>query len=225
MRRGRAAPAGPARRGAVAWLTGLPSSGKSTLGRRLAARLRAAGRPAALLDSDALRAALGRPAGRGPAERAAFYRALARLAALLARQGLLVVVAATASRRAFRARARALAPAFLEVHLATPEATCRRRDPKGLYAGAAAGRVRGLPGAGAAYQPPLRPDVTARGGRDAAALEAALAGLVSLADRAGAAQPARRTGTRRRPKRPGAASKRPARVRPQAWQRPSGVSR
>lgn len=240
MRRGRAAPAGPARRGAVAWLTGLPSSGKSTLGRRLAARLRAAGRPAALLDSDQLRAALGRPAGRGPAERAAFYRALARLAALLARQGLLVVVAATASRRAFRARARALAPAFLEVHLATPEATCRRRDPKGLYAGAAAGRVRGLPGAGAAYQPPLRPDVTARGGRDAAALEAALAGLVALATRAGAgararrgaatgrpggAQPASLTGRRRRPKWPGAASKRPARVRPQARQRPSGVSR
>ena len=63
------------------------------------------------------------------------------------------------------------------------------------------------------------------GQNDGEAEVAALAGLVSLADRAGAAQPARRTGTRRRPKRPGAASKRPARVRPQAWQRPSGVSR
>jgi adenylylsulfate kinase-like enzyme len=166
------------RGGAVAWLTGLPSSGKSTLGRALVRRLRAAGGAALLLDSDELREALGRPAGRGAAERDAFYLALARLAALLARQGLTVVVAATASRRLHRARARALCPRFIEVHLATPAAECARRDPKGLWAGARSGRVRGLPGTGAAFEPPLRAEVTARGGRDRAALEAAVARLV-----------------------------------------------
>jgi len=211
---------GAAPTGVVAWITGLPSSGKSTLGRALAARLRRAGLPTALLDGDAARAALGRPAGRGEAERDAFYEALARLAALLARQGLAVVVAATAPRRAHRARARRLAPAFVEVHVATPAETCAARDPKRLWAASRAGRLGGLPGAGAAYQPPRRPTVTAWGGRDAAALVAAGRRIAEALR-----QSARRTGTRRRPKWPGAGSKRPAMGSPQRPQRPSGVSR
>jgi len=182
------------RPGAVAWLTGLPSSGKSTLGRAVAALARRAGLPVALLDGDAVRAALRRPAGRGAAERDAFYAALARLAALLARQGLGVVVAATGPRRAHRALARRLAPAFLEVHVATPAAACARRDPKGLWAAARAGRAAGLPGAGAAYQAPRRPGVTAGGGRDARAAAAILAWLEP-------AVPVSRTG-RGRPRRP-----------------------
>jgi adenylylsulfate kinase-like enzyme len=204
----------------VAWLTGLPASGKSTLGRALVRRLRAAGAAALLLDSDALREALGRPAGRGAAERDAFYLALARLAALLSRQGLTVVVAATANRRLHRARARARCPHFVEVHVATPAAECARRDPKGLWAGTGAGRVRGLPGAGAAYEPPLRAEVTARGGRDRKALEA----LVSLLLPA-VPHPAIRTGIRRRPKWPGAGSKRPGMAVPQVRQAPLASSR
>jgi len=161
--------------GPVAWLTGLPASGKTTLGRRLVRRLRAAGVAALLLDSDEVRAALDRPAGRGPDERDAFYRALARLAGLLSGQGLTVVVAATAGRRLHRARARACCPRFVEVHVATGAAECARRDPKRLWAGARTGQVRGLPGAGAAYEPPLRPEVTARGGLDRRALDALVA--------------------------------------------------
>lgn len=175
------------RGGAVAWLTGLPSSGKSTLGRRAVARLRAAGVAAVLLDSDEVRLALGRPAGRGPAERDAFYLALARLAALFAAQGLTVVVAATAPRRRHRARARAACARFLEVHVATGADACARRDPKRLWARARAGRLPGLPGAGVAYQPPLRPDLVASGGLDRRALAALVERL----------RPGRRAGARR----------------------------
>lgn len=215
-RRGRAGP--------VAWLTGLPSAGKTTLGRRAVARLRRAGVPAVLLDSDEVRLALGRPPGRGPAERDAFYLALARLAALLADQGLTVVVAATAPRRRHRARARARCQRFLEVHLAAGAEACARRDPKRLWAGARAGRLRGLPGAGAAYEPPRRPDLVARGGQDRRAL-AALVARLAPAPRAAAPHSAIRTGMRRRPKWPGVGSKRPGSAVPQARQRPSSSSR
>jgi len=179
----------------VAWLTGLPSAGKTTLGRRAVARLRRAGVAALLLDSDEARRALGRPPGRGPAERDAFYLALARLAALLAAQGFPVVVAATAPSRRHRARARARCPRFLEVHVATGAEACARRDPKRLWAGARAGRVRGLPGAGAAYQPPRRPGLVARGGHDRRALAALVAWLAPApraAARRGAAARRRR---------------------------------
>jgi adenylylsulfate kinase len=157
--------------GAVVWITGLPGAGKSTLAAGIAERLRAAGAACAVLDGDEVRAALGRPAGRGEAERDEEYAALARLAALLARQGLAVLVAATANRAAHRERARALAPRYLEVHVATPAAECERRDPRGLYAAARAGRAAGVPGVDAAYEAPPAPDVTASGGEDAGAVD------------------------------------------------------
>ena len=163
--------------GAVVWLTGLPASGKSTLARRLQARLAAAGRPAVLLDGDEVRAALVPAPGYDDAGRADFYETLARLAALLARQGQVALVAATAHRRAFRERARALAPRFVEVFLDVPERTCAARDPKGLWARARAGVAPDLPGAGPAYERPEAPEVVAAGGEDDRAVEAILARL------------------------------------------------
>lgn len=165
--------------GAVAWVTGLPASGKSTLGRALVERLRAAGRPAVLLDGDAVRAALSPPPGYDPPARAAFYETLGDLALLLAGEGLVAVVAATAGRRAFRDRVRARAPRFVEIWIDAPAEACAARDPKGLWARARAGGAPELPGAGAPYEPPAAPEVVARGGgRDPAALDAAAALLL-----------------------------------------------
>ncbi|MGZ6126474.1 MAG: adenylyl-sulfate kinase [Myxococcales bacterium] len=157
--------------GAVVWVTGLPSSGKSTLAARLLSRLRREGRPAAILDGDEVRDALVPRPGYTAPERDAFYATLARLAALLARQELTVIVAATANRRVYREQARALAPRFLEVHLDVSADVCRQRDAKGLYARSAEGGVPDLPGAGAGYEAPVAPEVVARGGEDADALE------------------------------------------------------
>lgn len=163
--------------GAVIWITGLPSSGKSILARRIFDRLRAAGAPAVVLDGDQVRAALDPRPGYDPESRARYYSTLARLAALIARQGLVVVVAATANRRAFREHARALAPRFLEVFVDVPLEVCARRDTKGLYAAARRGAVTELPGIGSGFEPPLAPDVVASGGEDddAAAAAARLA--------------------------------------------------
>jgi adenylylsulfate kinase len=154
------------RAGAVIWITGLPSSGKSTLARRVRARLLKAGRPCALLDGDDVRAALVPAPGYGARARGRLYETLGRLAALLARQGLVVLVPASSNRRAYRDRARALAPRFLEVFVDVPLDECMRRDAKGLYAKARAGKASTLPGAGATYERPLAPELTARGGRD-----------------------------------------------------------
>lgn len=163
------------RRGVVVWFTGLPASGKTTLAQRVRARLaeRAA---CVVLDSDEVRAVLGDDAY-GSRDRDAFYRVLAGLAGLLARQGWIVLVPATAPRRAHRELARATAPTFVEVWVRTPLATCEQRDPKGLYARARAGEAPTLPGIGAAYEEPRAPDVIAEGGED----EHAIARIADLA--------------------------------------------
>jgi adenylylsulfate kinase len=155
----------------------LPASGKTTFAARLRERLAAAGRACVVLDSDEVRAALDPGAGYDAAARDAFYGTLARLAALLAHQGHVVVVPATAPRRAHRDAARAVAPAFLEVHVRTPLAECERRDPKGLFARARRGDAPDLPGVGSTYEPPIAPDVVAAGGEDAGAVDAVIARL------------------------------------------------
>jgi len=113
--------------------------------------------------------------GYAPTEREAFYDTLGNLALLLAGQGEVAIVAATAHRRAFRDRVRAAAPRFVEVFLDVPLEVCARRDPKGLYARARAGEAPELPGAAREYEPPPEPEVVARGGEDGAAVADALA--------------------------------------------------
>jgi adenylylsulfate kinase len=165
--------------GAVVWITGVPSAGKSTLAGRLHQRLVETGHAACTLDGDAVRGALVPAPGYTPEARDDFYATLARLAALLADQGLVVVVPATAHRAAYRAEARQRAPRFVEVHVAVDPEEARRRDAKGLYAATAAGRTAGLPGADLAYEPPTAPEVVARGGHDDDAAERVLALLSS----------------------------------------------
>jgi adenylylsulfate kinase len=156
--------------GIVVWFTGLPASGKSTLANRVRDRI-APHRSCIVLDSDTLRDALG-VTTYGATDRDAFYRSLGNLAALIARQGHLVLVAATAPLRTHREHARVLAPRFFEVWVRTPLAACEERDVKGLYARARNGDAPTLPGLGAPYEPPLDPDVTADGGFDEAAAKA-----------------------------------------------------
>lgn len=161
--------------GCVVWVTGRPSSGKSTFAERVRPLIAQALGACVLLDGDAVRGRLVPRPGYSEAERDAFYATLAGLAALLAEQGLVVLVPATAHRAEFRDRARELAPRFLEVFVNTPVETCAARDSKGLYAKSDRGEVTQLPGVGESYQAPAQPDVVADGGRD----EAAYAELIS----------------------------------------------
>jgi adenylylsulfate kinase len=161
-------------RGVVVWLTGKPSAGKSTFARLLASRISAQGRTPVILDGDQVRAQLYPPPGYDPVGREHFYTTLGNLAVLLAEQGLIVLVAATAHRRAYRDRARRMAPNFVEVFVDASREEVEARDAKGLYAGVRGGSVRDLPGADLEYEPPTSAEVHARGGRDEAALEAAL---------------------------------------------------
>ncbi|MES1177867.1 MAG: adenylyl-sulfate kinase [Myxococcales bacterium] len=163
--------------GVVVWFTGLPSSGKSRFAKRVRERLLERGQACALLDGDRVRELLQPQPGYSAREREDFYATLGNLAAELAHQGLVALVPATASKRAFRDQARQRAARFLEVWLTTGAEECRSRDAKGLYAGFARGEVQGLPGQDEPYEPPLSPDVSAFGARDDEALELLLSRL------------------------------------------------
>ena len=155
--------------GVVVWLTGLPSSGKSRLASHVHTALQEVDVPSCVLDGDAVRDVMKPRPGYDATARADFYASLGGLAALLARQGLVVLVPATANRRAFREQARQWAPRFMEIYVDVPLEVCAARDAKGLYAQSRDGNVEDVPGVGASYEPPEAPDVTANGGDDVAA--------------------------------------------------------
>ncbi|HYQ02635.1 MAG TPA: adenylyl-sulfate kinase [Polyangiaceae bacterium] len=157
-------------RGAIVWFTGLPSSGKSRLARRVQLSLVEKRVACCMLDGDRVRSLLHPTPGYSNSERNDFYLTLGELSLELAEQGLIVLVPATANRRAFRDRIRERAPHFLEVWMTAPLEECRARDGKGLYAQTAGGQVQGLPGADSAYEAPEAAELTATGGDDDDAL-------------------------------------------------------
>lgn len=142
------------------WLTGLPSAGKTTVGRALVARLRASGRAADLLDGDELRAALAPELGFTREAREENVRRIGFVADLLSRNGVVAVCSVISPYRSMRDAVRAVhGDRFVEVWVAAPVEVCAERDVKGLYARQRAGEVRSLTGVDDPYEPPAAPEV------------------------------------------------------------------
>lgn len=144
----------------VYWITGLPAAGKTTLARALVQAIQEAGCPAFVLDGDELRQGLCSDLGLSAADRSENIRRAGEVARLLANAGTTVVCAFVSPFEADRQRVRALfEPAqFAEIYLSTPVQECARRDPKGLYAQAKAGRITGLTGWNGPYEIPAQPE-------------------------------------------------------------------
>lgn len=149
--------------GATLWLTGLPSSGKTTLARAVGERLRAAGRRVEILDGDEIRAFLSAGLGFSREDRYTNVQRIGLVAEVLARNGVVAVVPVIApyadSREAVRARHARSGTRYLEIHVATPVEVCSVRDVKGLYARQAAGALSGLTGVDDPYEAPRSPDL------------------------------------------------------------------
>lgn len=144
---------------AVVWLTGLSGSGKSTIGRALAARVSGPGARVEYLDGDTIREVFPNT-GFTRAERDAHVRRVGYLASRLEHHGVFVVCALISPYGASRDEVRRLCRRFIEVHVATPLDECERRDAKGLYARARRGELSQFTGIDDPYEPPTAPEVT-----------------------------------------------------------------
>jgi len=145
-------------RGATVWFTGLPASGKSTVAVAVERALVESGRVAYLLDGDNIRHGLSDDLGFSAGDRAENIRRVGHLTRLLADAGVVALASLVSPLKSDREIARALNAAaklpFIEVYICTPLAECERRDPKGLYARARKGELKGLTGVEAPYEPP-----------------------------------------------------------------------
>lgn len=147
------------RPGFTLWLTGLPSSGKSTLARLLHNALDDMGLAVEVLDGDEVRQRLTKGLGFTKEDRDENISRIAYVAKLLTRVGAVAIAAAISPYREIRDRARTEIGNFVEIHVNCPLAVCMQRDVKGLYAKAMRGEVKNFTGISDPYEPPLNPEV------------------------------------------------------------------
>jgi adenylylsulfate kinase len=143
------------------WFTGLSGSGKSTLARAVEQALMRRGVLAYVLDGDNLRYGLNKNLGFSPEDRTENIRRIGEVAKLMNDAGVLVLTAFISPYRADRDGVRALLAEgeFLEVFVDCPLEECERRDPKGLYRDARAGKIAEFTGISAPYEPPIAPEL------------------------------------------------------------------
>ncbi|MFC5061003.1 adenylyl-sulfate kinase [Actinomycetospora atypica] len=153
----------PCAGGATVWLTGLPSAGKSTIAAGVAERLRTTRCGVEILDGDVIRTNLSKGLGFSREDRAVNIRRIGFVSGLLARNGVVVLVAAIAPHAEVRDQVRAdhdeHGVPYVEVHVSTPVEVTSERDVKGLYAKHRAGEITGLTGVDDEYEVPQHPDV------------------------------------------------------------------
>ena len=144
----------------VIWLTGLPSSGKTTLAQNLAATLKAAGAPVEVLDGDEVRRTISADLGFSAKDRREHAIRVVYLSKMLIRNGINVIVPIISPYRETRAYARQELENFVEVYVDCPQEECIRRDVKGLYAKALSGEIKEFTGISDPYEPPDSPEIT-----------------------------------------------------------------
>ncbi len=150
--------------GCVVWLTGLSSSGKSTLATELERELFALGKHVYVLDGDNVRHGLCADLGFSPEDRRENIRRIGEVAKLFADAGVICITAFISPYRLDRDAVRRSLPdgGFIEVFVNAPIEVCEQRDAKGLYARARAGEIPAFTGVSAPYEPPTHPEIELR---------------------------------------------------------------
>ncbi len=151
-------------RGLVLWLTGCPSSGKTTIAEALKTELheKFPHVKTQILDGDDMRnSPMAARVGFTKRDRAEHILRMAYLAKLFADHGIIVICAFVSPDRTIRQKAKTIISRhrFLEIYVRATKKTRINRDTKGLYKLASQGKLSNLTGFNASYEIPKRPDV------------------------------------------------------------------
>lgn len=148
-------------KGVLVWLTGLSSSGKSTVAYTVEHALVKRGHLAYVLDGDNVRHGLNKNLGFSAEDRTENIRRIGEVGKLFAEAGIVTLASFVSPYSADRDAVRALMADgdFIEVFVDTPLELCEKRDPKGLYKKARAGEISDFTGISAPYEAPTNPEL------------------------------------------------------------------
>ena len=175
--------------GVLLWLTGLPSSGKSTIAYTVEHALAARGHLAYVLDGDNIRFGLNKNLGFSADDRAENIRRIGEVGKLFVDGGFLTLASFVSPYRSDRDGVRTLMAEddFVEIFISTPVEVCAERDPKGLYKKALAGEIPNFTGVSDPYEDPENPELVIE--TDTSTPSEAAAQIIGLLEQMGKIRP------------------------------------
>ncbi len=149
--------------GATIWFTGLSGSGKSSIAVAVEKALYDLGKLSYRLDGDNIRLGINQNLGFSESDRKENIRRVGEIAKLFSDAGTITLSSFISPYQADRDAVRALHDAanlkFVEVFVDCSLGEAERRDPKGLYKKARAGKIANFTGIDSPYEKPLSPEI------------------------------------------------------------------
>jgi adenylylsulfate kinase len=136
------------------WFTGLSGSGKSTLANLVEMELHKKGLSTYILDGDNVRQGINKDLSFAPQDRS-------EISNLMLDAGVVTLAAFVSPFIKDREAVKQIVGPdnVIEIYVNTSLAECERRDVKGLYKKARAGKIKNMTGVSAPYQAPIHPDL------------------------------------------------------------------
>jgi adenylylsulfate kinase len=149
-----------AQKGMVIWMTGLSGSGKTTIAVALEKLLATEGVITQVLDGDNIRSGINNNLGFSDEDRTENIRRIGEVSKLFVNCGIVTLNCFVSPTKAIRQNAKdIIGDDMLEVFVNTSFEECERRDVKGLYAKARAGKIKNFTGLDAPFEAPENPVV------------------------------------------------------------------
>lgn len=145
--------------GILYWITGLSGAGKTTIGSRLAEKLRRDRESVVLLDGDILKNIVSDKIGYSYEERKQRALKYAMMCKMLVDQGMLVICCTISMYDEVREWNRKNNEKYVEVFLNVPLEVLQARDQKGIYSKYKKGEITNLSGVDVRAEFPENPDI------------------------------------------------------------------
>ena len=152
--------------GFTLWFTGMSGAGKSTVSYMVYMELKRRNLKVELLDGDIIRTNFSQGLGFSKKDRDINVRRIGFVSFLLNRNDIISIVAAIAPYMEARSQNRRLLGNYVEVFCDCPLKILERRDPKGLYAQARAGKIPNFTGLSDPYEAPENPEILLKTGEE-----------------------------------------------------------
>jgi adenylylsulfate kinase len=145
----------------VLWMTGLSGSGKTTLAENIEKVLFRMGYLVQILDGDNLRSGINKNLGFTEQDREENIRRVAEISRLFLDCGIICINCFISPTNKIRQMARDIIGCdnFIEIFLNASIDICEKRDAKGLYRDARAGKIKNFTGIDSPYEIPAHPDI------------------------------------------------------------------
>jgi adenylylsulfate kinase len=142
----------------VIWFTGVPLAGKSSIARKLAAKLADTEIPHEMIDSSDIRTLVPQT-GYSRTDRIEHLKRVEHLVNILQKNSISVIASFITPYQEIRDSLRTNTRNYIEIYVKASDETLRKRDINGIYAKAEKGEIKNFTGVSDVYEEPQNPDI------------------------------------------------------------------